>query len=216
MTGGAPARDETPAPGVAPGSDRAPVGDRPARTDRATKRMIVLIALVAIAPVLLAWAAYHYWPRNERTNYGELLVTRPMPRIVGERIDGSRAAFDSETLRGRWLVLYASGGACDAPCREALYATRQARTLQNAERERVLRVWLVTDAVAPPPQVSAAHPDLEIARVSATSVAALPRGSAAIYLVDPLGNLVLAWPVAPDIKALAGDLSRLLRASQIG
>ena len=38
----------------------------------------------------------------------------------------------------------------------------------------------------------------------------------AIYLVDPLGNAVLAWPRAPDIKALANDLGKLLRASQIG
>lgn len=185
-------------------------------TDAATRRLIALIALIAVAPMILAWAAYHFWPRNERTNYGELLATRPIPRITGERIGGSRGPFDTDTLRGRWLVLYASGGVCAASCEQALYATRQARTLQNAERERVLRVWLVTDAAEPPARIAAEHPDLEVARVPASEVATLPQGSDAIYLVDPLGNLVLAWPVAPDIKALAHDLSHLLRASQIG
>lgn len=192
------------------------VPHRTGGTDTATRRLVALIALVAVAPMILAWAAYHYWPRSERTNYGELLATRPLPRITGERIGGPHAAFDTDGLRGRWIVLYASGGACGARCEEALYATRQARTLQNAERERVLRVWLVTDATPPAPQVATEHPDLEIARVPAASVANLPRGSDAIYLVDPLGNLVLAWPVAPDIKRLARDLSHLLRASQIG
>lgn len=185
-------------------------------TDRATKRMIALIALVAAAPFILAWAAYHYWPRSERTNYGELLATRPMPVITGERIGAAPVPFDSNKLRGHWLILYASGGACDAACQDALYATRQARTLQNAQRDRVLRVWLVTDSALPDSRVSAMHPDLEIARVPAAAVASLPRGANAIYLVDPLGNLVLAWPVAPDIKALARDLSHLLAASQIG
>ncbi|HEX8740938.1 MAG TPA: hypothetical protein VF925_12450 [Casimicrobiaceae bacterium] len=185
-------------------------------TDATTRRQIALIALIAVAPMVLAWAAYHYWPRNARTNYGELLATRVMPRITGERIGAPRTVFDSDALRGRWLVLYASGGACDARCAQALYATRQARTLQNAERDRVLRVWLVTDAAEPDPRIAAEHPDLEIARVPPASVARLPHGSDAIYLVDPLGNLVLAWPIAPDIKALAHDLSHLLRASQIG
>ena len=190
-------------------------------TDLRTRWLIALVALIAIAPIVLAWAAYHYWPRSDRTNYGELLATRVMPRIAGERIAGERigrapAVFDTDALRGRWLVLYASGGACDAHCEGALFATRQARTLQNAERDRVLRVWLVTDGVQPSPRVAEEHPDLVIARVPPEAVARLPRGSGAIYLVDPLGNLVLAWPVAPDIKALAHDLSHLLQASQIG
>jgi hypothetical protein len=41
-------------------------------------------------------------------------------------------------------------------------------------------------------------------------------GRQAIYLVDPIGNQVLAWPAEPDIKALANDITKLLRASQIG
>jgi len=197
-------------------TDERSTSGRGGGTDSRTRRQIALIALIAIAPIVLAWAAYHFWPRSERTNYGELLPTRVMPRITGERIGGAPGTFDTDALRGRWLVLYASGGNCDRSCEEALYATRQARTLQSAERDRVLRVWLVTDAAQPEPRIAREHPDLEIARVSPAAVARLPRGSGAIYLVDPLGNMVLAWPVAPDIKALAHDLSHLLHASQIG
>jgi hypothetical protein len=60
------------------------------------------------------------------------------------------------------------------------------------------------------------HPDLAVARVDAAVAAALPEGFDRIYLIDPLGNLVLAWPADPDIKAMAKDLTRLLRASRIG
>jgi hypothetical protein len=52
--------------------------------------------------------------------------------------------------------------------------------------------------------------------VAPAVLATWPRGDDAIYLVDPLGNEVLAWPMDPDIKALAKDLTRLLHASQIG
>ena len=87
--------------------------------------------------------------------------------------------------------------------------------MQNAERERVSRVWLLTGGPAPDAALLAAHPDLTVVRVSGAAPA-LPAGADRIYLVDPLGNFVLAWPSNPDIKAMARDLTRLLRASRIG
>jgi hypothetical protein len=183
-------------------------------TDARTRRMIVLIAAIAVAPVVLAYVAYYHWPRMAHTNYGELLPAQTLPRIIGTTRAG--ATFDSAGLHGKWVVLFASPGECDPVCRQALYASRQARTIQNAERDRVQRVWLLTDAAMPAPSLLAEHPDLAVARVVPTALAALPRGIHVMYLVDPLGNLVLAWPANPDIKAMSKDLSRLLHASQIG
>jgi hypothetical protein len=37
-----------------------------------------------------------------------------------------------------------------------------------------------------------------------------------IYLVDPLGNLMLRFPAQPDAKRMMKDLKLLLKASQIG
>jgi hypothetical protein len=188
---------------------------RPARgTDIRTRRRLLLLAGIAIAPVLLSYLAYYLLPRDARVNYGSLLATRPIAPITGTSVTG--AAFSTSDLRGRWVVLYAGTGRCDAPCIDALYASRQARTIQNVERERVRRVWLVIDDVTPSPRALAEHGDLTVARVSSGSVADFPEGADRIYLIDPLGNYVLAWPTKPDIKAMAKDLARLLRASAIG
>ena len=46
--------------------------------------------------------------------------------------------------------------------------------------------------------------------------AKFPAGANSLYAVDPLGNLVLSWPAEPDIKGIASDLTRLLKASRIG
>ena len=183
----------------------------PARTSARTKRLLALLVAIALAPVVLSYVAYYAWPRDARVNYGELL-TGSVPAIVGTRDDGTR--FDIAELRGRWIVLHAAPGECGRDCQAALYASRQSRTIQNAERERVARVWLVTGASPPAPALLAEHPDLAAVHVSAPPV--LPRGSDRIYLVDPHGNFVLAWPSKPDIKAMAKDLGRLLRASSIG
>jgi hypothetical protein len=132
---------------------------------------------------------------------------------VGTTLDGK--PFNLTDLKGQWITVVGAGGACDKTCEAQLYATRQARTIQGKERQRVVRVWLIGDGVAPPAALLAEHPDLVAVQVGA-GAAPWPGGARAIYLVDPLGNQVLAWPMEPDIKKLANDVGKLLRASQIG
>ena len=191
---------------------RIEAGALPMRgTSARNKRLLVLLAAIALAPIVFSYLAYYAWPRDTRVNYGELL-SGTLPHIVGTRHDGT--AFDSNDIHGRWLLLHVAPGDCSGTCADSLYASRQARTIQNAERERVVRVWLVNGGPEPAASLLAEHPDLAAVRVTAPP--ALPRGTHRIYLIDPLGNFVLAWPSKPDIKAMAKDLGRVLRASSIG
>jgi len=79
-----------------------------------------------------------------------------------------------------------------------------------------VRVWLSGDDGEPSPALLAEHPGLERVRVAPATATNSPLADGRIYLVDPLGNWVLAWPADPDIKKLANDLGRVLRASRIG
>ena len=196
-----------------------PVSALPTAVDAATtrartRRRLLLLAGIALAPVVLSYLAYYWSPRDARVNYGTLLATRPIEPVAGTLVTG--AHFSLAELRGRWVILYAAAGRCAGACVDALYASRQARTIQNAERERIRRVFLVIDDESPPTAIVAEHPDLTVARVPRNAVAGLPEGIDRIYLIDPLGNYVLAWPSKPDIKAMAKDIGRLLRASSIG
>jgi hypothetical protein len=182
---------------------------------RGARRTLALIAVVVAAPIVLSYAVYYLFPRGSFTNYGELLPTVAAPAIAGTRFDDG-APFRLLDRSGRWTMLVAAPGACDDACARRLYATRQARTMQGKDMARVERVWLVTGGVAPAPAILAEHPDIVAVRVDPGEAARLPRGPDAIHLVDPLGHQVLAWPADPDIKALARDISRLLKASRIG
>jgi len=185
----------------------------PPATDRGKgRRTLLLIALVALAPFVASYVAYYGFSRDKQTNYGELLPTRPAPDIGATLADGT----PYRLAHGKWLLLVAAPGACDAACANALYATRQARTMQNRETARVERVWVVTDGAPPASAVLAEHPDLVVVRGPQAGLAAFGAGADRLYLVDPLGNLVLAYPREPDIKGLAKDLERLLKASRIG
>jgi hypothetical protein len=177
------------------------------------RRTLLLLALVVITPVIASYSAYYFFPREQRTNYGELLAT-PAPALTGTRADGQPFALTQ--LKGKWVLAAGAPGACDASCVGALHATRQARTIQGREMERVQRVWLVTDDVVPEPALLAQHPDLMVVHVPRSAAAALPAGADRIYLIDPLGNLVLAFPADPDIRKVAKDIERVLKASRIG
>lgn len=181
---------------------------------RKARRTLIMIAVAVIAPVALSYFFYYVAPRAAFTNYGELLPTASLPDLAGTTIDGQ--PFRLASLRGKWTILVPAGGACDAACGETLYATRQARTMQGKDMDRVARAWIVTDGAVPAPERLAEHPGIVVARMAPSEVAKLPKGGHAVVLMDPLGNQVLAWPRAPDPKALAKDLGRLLKASRIG
>jgi hypothetical protein len=183
-------------------------------TSRSGQRTLVLIAALALAPLVAAYVVYYLFPRQPAANYGTLLPTVPAPQIVGTRADG--AQFRLDDLRGRWVLLWGDRGNCNAECETKLYATRQARTMQGKDQDRIARVWLVVGDATPSPELIAQHPGLIVARVAERALDPLPGGPLALYVVDPLGNLVLRYPDDPDIRGLANDLTRLLKASQIG
>lgn len=185
--------------------------DAPAR--RSTRTLWLVLAVCA-APVVASFAAYYLLPSRDTTNYGELLPTQPAPELAGTRLDGGAWTLADE--RGRWVVVLAAPAACDDACAKRLYATRQARTMQGKDRDRVARVWLVPGDGAPAPALLGEHADVAVVHVDPRAAERLPHGDSAIYLVDPLGNQVLAWPADPDIRGLARDLAKLLRTSRIG
>jgi surfeit locus 1 family protein len=185
----------------------------------AGRRKLLLLALVALSPIVASYIAYYGFAPTERVNYGELLdPPTAAPAIAGTYPDAK--PFALAELRGKWVLLVVSGQDCGDACRRALDATRVARTIQGREQDRVVRAWL-QPAAAPPAtaELLAGQPGLVAARAGATELARLPieaGGAAGILLLDPHGNLVLRYGGDPDIERLAKDLERLLRASQIG
>ena len=182
------------------------------------KRPLVWILAVCLLSLVASYAAYIWWRPTQQMNHGELLETRPLPATVLQELGGRRFPFD--TLRGRWLLLTVQSAACDPRCRQKLYFMRQVRTAQNENMMRVERLWLLTGAGDPAPEVLVEQPGLIVARLLDPAwLAALPVRREAgehIYLVDPLGNLVLRYNDESDAKGMLKDLLRLLKVSRIG
>jgi len=183
-----------------------------------SRTKFLLLIGVFVVPVVAAYLAYFGWRPSAHKNYGDLIAVTPLQHTAGSQADGR--AFDLDELKGKWLMVRIGPAACDAACERQLYLMRQIRVAQGKEQARIERLWVLTDGAAPAAAVLQEHPGLHVWRPASPGFAAqfpAPRQpSDHIYLVDPLGNLMLRFPVEPDYKGMMKDLKLLLKASQVG
>jgi hypothetical protein len=181
--------------------------------DDAVKRGRKKLALIGLFFFLPFAASTLIWwldlGPGEAGNYGTLLQPQPVKLpSPGE-------------LRGKWVLVQFDAGACDAGCERKLYFMRQVRRAQGREMQRVARLWLLTDAAQPGPELLKAIEGTVIATRNGIDAAngAFPADGSVldhIYLVDPLGNLMMRFPRDPDPKRVIKDLQRLLKTSSFG
>ena len=167
---------------------------------------LALIAAVCAAPFVLGTLAYRLgWGTGSPGNYGELIEPRPL--------QGAPIA----ALRGKWVLVTFDAAACKASCERKLYFVRQVRKAQGQEMDRVERLWILTDGAQPRAAVLAATEGSRVAHADARFIAQFPGEPLDhVYLVDPLGNLMLRFPPEPQPKKVIKDLERLLKYSRIG
>lgn len=183
-------------------------------------KMLVLL-LVCAAPVIASYVTYYFIRPETRRVFGELVdPQRPLPDVQGVSLADAQVSLRS--LKGQWLLVSVSGGACDEVCQRHLYLQRQVRESLGKDKDRVDRVWLVGDDAAVPGALLAALRDATVLRVEPQALnrwLAPAAGHAVadhLYLVDPLGNWMMRFPASLDVAGAAKvkrDLERVLRAS---
>lgn len=183
-----------------------------------SRKTLWLVAAVCIAPFVLSFAAYYFYQPEGRVNYGEIVEGRQMPETALKLADGQ--AFSFAQLRGKWIFVTVDAAACDAYCDKKLWQIRQVRKTQGKYPERIERVWLISDGGMPGERQRSEYEGTWFVNASGNAVLdVLPHAGAVsdhVYLVDPLGNVVLRYPRDADPTRIKKDLQRLLRVSRIG
>ena len=182
---------------------------------------MLLVLLICAAPVVASYLAYYVVRPHTLSVFGTLIdPQRPLPDLVGVAPDGEKS--NLRALKGQWLLVTVSGGACDATCQQYLYMQRQLRESLGKEKDRVDRVWLVNDDVAIAPALLPALKGAVVLRVPAAELAAwlAPQQGHGLaehlYLVDPMGNWMMRFPAGLDLQGAGKakrDIGRVLRAS---
>lgn len=183
-----------------------------------------LFAVLAVcaSPLIFSYLAYYVIKPSGRTNYGDLIDPRayPIPQLGATALDGKPAGL--EDFKGKWVMLNVDSGECAQACRDQLVMMRQLRLMQGKDRDRIERVWLVTDDTPLDTMLMRVVDGTVFLRAPQDAVGKwLPveqGGNPAdhIYLIDPLGNLMMRFPKDADPAKVKKDMGKLLKASAIG
>ena len=170
--------------------------------------MLLAMFVLPIAFGTLFFYANPNYFSESTVNYGELV----RPVIV---IDESDIKIDGEaSLQGTWTMVYVSSR-CDDACEKAVTDMKTIRTLMNDDMRRIQRMIIIKDNSTPK------NRDESLIKAKITSEKLTQNlkkyTENAIYLIDPIGNIMLYYePQNIDIRLVIKDLKRLFKYSRIG
>lgn len=191
------------------------------------KTRLTLLAIIAVFAVPMI-AAYLYRPSGEAGNYGTLVEPpRPLQEFRMTDLEGDAAGLG--VLKGKWTLMYVGGAECGETCRSNLYNIERVRLTQGKEMNRVQSLYLAPDSMAGRVVANTLveYQGVQGYRISGAGLQAMapdfdwdgaagPAGSERVYVIDPLGNLMMFYPGGADPSGMKKDLKRLLKVSQIG
>lgn len=189
---------------------------------RAGRRNLLLIAALFVVPLLAAVGWYFAAPQLAPAPSVHGTLIDPAYPLAPFRLPVGGGDFSLEDMRGRWTLVQVIGADCDGDCRARLHDLRQVRAALGEDRIRVARVALAARGRETPglAGVLDAHPRLTVLQDAGDGPLAgqLPAdtGSGTVFVVDPLGNLMLRFDPGVTPTGMLDDLEKLLKLSRIG
>jgi hypothetical protein len=191
------------------------------RTTRGRLKMLLVLAVCA-APVVASYVTYFFVRPEGRTNYSTLITpTRGLPDLALRELGGGQ--FKASQLRGQWLLVAVGPSSCDAACEKRLFMQRQLREMLGRDRDRLDKVWFLTDSGMPSDAVRNATQrsnvpvtTLQVSREALSQWLAPAAGQQLedhLYLVDPLGEWMMRMPANAEPGRVKRDLDRVMRGS---
>jgi hypothetical protein len=191
---------------------------------RKNRRTILMLFGMTIVPFCIAWY-FSTLPPAKTTNNGELVI----PVVATEKSDF--IGFDKFStdnigeLSGHWLVANVIPKAdCKQSCQEAIYKSKQLHLMLNKDLTRVRRVVLLLNNSDLQTAASWWHDDTRLLKFKSSEglqgkIRQIRKGvvpDGMLFLIDPLGNIMMQYEPGFDPYKVEKDLKKLLNVSQIG
>jgi cytochrome oxidase Cu insertion factor (SCO1/SenC/PrrC family) len=190
------------------------VSDAEARKRRRSRIVLVALFVLALAPIAGSYLLY-FMVRDDgpwaTSNQGRLL---PVGTMRGDlHVAVPAVDDDSVDLDGQWWLVVVADRTCDDTCAGASQRLHALEILLNKDASRLRRGIVIREAADGDGGWAAlAAADAGIARLAG----AFEGMEMGIYLIDPLGNVVLHYPYEAAGRPVLDDVKRLMKVSQIG
>jgi cytochrome oxidase Cu insertion factor (SCO1/SenC/PrrC family) len=185
--------------------------------------MLLLLFAFFVLPLLLVVLMHRFDWHPQGSSHGELISPPRLLQTPAQLLDARGTLATPALWRDKWSMVYIADD-CQQTCNDRLHIMRQLHVSLAKDISRVQRVLLTPSHDLE--GIQKQYPDLLILGQSAEALAELrqqfdlphePAGSAdRIYLVDPLGNLMMSYPSTIPAGEIRKDLTRLLAYAWAG
>ena len=185
------------------------------------RKILLGMAVIFVLPFTIAATLHLLNVHPSSHSYGEL-VNPPQPLQTVLLHDAQGKAVTPQQWLKKWTVVTVATSACTEPCQAQIHLLKQVNIALDKDAHRVQRILMMP--IAASAEATAAlqkqYPDLVIlsgADAETIKFASQFKGTAgSVYLVDPLGNLMMRYPQNMNPKGMLTDLKKLLKNSWAG
>lgn len=183
---------------------------------RSNRIKFIALILLLLTPVVASVILHNIKFRPESTvNYGELLEVKAIHGQAHEIEHNT--IFREKQLHGKWSFIMIDSGNCEEYCQKKLYQMRQIRLTQNTEKDRINRIWIIDDQAMPTQEIKNEFKGTVLLTINDDQfLDQFPAASTTrdhIYLIDPMGNLMMRYPRDANPSKIANDIKLLLKLS---
>jgi len=198
---------------------------------RKNKITMILLFAMFVAPIVFA---VYIFNTNDADSYktknrGNLIRPAKELKNIELQFFEDKKPYKLVDQEHQWLMVFIGKGECNDECKRQLVVMRQTRLAQGGEFTRVNRMYLMLDEQSDQfmKEVKEYHPGLAVLNGTQAQIDNVISQftlddkidvgkSNRIYIVDPIGNLMMYYEFDADASGIAKDLMRLLKASQMG
>ena len=178
-----------------------------------SRRMLLIVIAAFVLPIVLAKLALEQnWFNYGVTNNGTL---------IDNELTLSQLGLDSPEFEKSWLILYSLPSQCADHCEKALESVHNTYVALGREMPRVIPVALIQSPFTEQQQKRVGESKWQV--MTMPSLAKNILENSQVYIVDPLGNVVLSHKIPSDVESLSSfgkqilaDMKKLLKYSRVG
>lgn len=195
------------------------------KNNKKSQRTLLLLFAVFVVPLLVAMAMFAMrgqWSITNPISHGQLIYPA-QPISSFEFSTATQSAGTREYLQTKWTYFLYIPATCNLECEAALFKVRQTIRSMGKDINRI-QYMMLSEPSKPPiidQRIMQRHPQLVVGQLTKwqTEVDVEKRElleAGVLYIIDPLGNLMMRYDMNATSKGMLKDLKKLLRTSNIG
>jgi cytochrome oxidase Cu insertion factor (SCO1/SenC/PrrC family) len=185
------------------------------------RKILLMLGVIFILPFTIAATLHLLNLKPTGHSYGNL-VQPPKPLNFTIIQDAQGKEIKPDQWLKKWSVVTLDSTNCAEPCQADMHLLKQINTSLNKDAHRLQRVIIMptepnADVIS---QLQKRYPELVILAGTSPEIVKFSSqfnvADGHIYLIDPLGNLMMSYPKIAEPKGVRKDLMRLLKNSWAG